>query len=37
MEFSTVLGTFRFDEKGDPNLPAYTFYQWKAGSYEQVD
>ena len=37
MAFSTVLGKFKFDEKGDPDLPAYTFYQWKAGSYDQIN
>lgn len=37
MAFSTVLGKFKFDEKGDPNLPAYTFYQWKGGNYVQLD
>lgn len=37
MEFSTVLGTFKFDEKGDPNLPPYKFYEWKAGQYEQIN
>lgn len=37
MAFATVLGKFKFDEKGDPDLPAYTFYQWKAGSYDQLN
>ena len=36
-EFSTVLGAFRFDRKGDPSLPPYKLYQWKDGKYEQID
>ncbi len=37
MEFKTVLGTFRFDKKGDPNLPAYKLYKWTAGRYDQIN
>jgi branched-chain amino acid transport system substrate-binding protein len=36
-EFDTVLGKFKFDGKGDPNLPPYKFYAWKGGSYEQIN
>ncbi len=36
-EFSTVLGKFKFDEKGDPNLPPYKFYKWSKGTYEQIN
>ena len=36
-EFDTVIGTFRFDEKGDPNLPPYVIYRWSDGDYEQID
>lgn len=36
-EFDTALGKFRFDEKGDPNLPPYVFYRWGKNSYEQLD
>jgi branched-chain amino acid transport system substrate-binding protein len=36
-EFSTVLGNFKFDEKGDPNLPPYKFYKWSNGEYEQIN
>ena len=36
LEFSTVLGKFKFNQKGDPNLPPYKFYEWKAGKYDQV-
>lgn len=37
LEFDTVLGTFKFDEKGDPNLPPYKFYRWSNGNYEQIN
>ncbi len=37
MEFSTVLGKFKFDKKGDPNLPPYKFYEWKNGTYDQIN
>ena len=37
MEFNTVLGKFKFDKKGDPNLPPYKFYEWKAGKYDQIN
>ncbi|WP_088347951.1 MULTISPECIES: branched-chain amino acid ABC transporter substrate-binding protein [Rhodomicrobium] len=36
MEFSTVIGKFKFDKKGDPNLPPYAIYIWKNGTYEQL-
>ncbi|MFZ1107196.1 MAG: branched-chain amino acid ABC transporter substrate-binding protein [Rhodomicrobium sp.] len=36
-EFHTALGDFRFDAKGDPNLPPYVFYRWSKKSYEQID
>jgi branched-chain amino acid transport system substrate-binding protein len=36
-EFDTALGKFRFDGKGDPNLPPYVFYRWGKKSYEQID
>lgn len=37
MQFSTVLGSFKFNEKGDPNLPPYKFYEWKGGKYDQIN
>lgn len=37
MEHDTVLGKFRFDAKGDPNLPPYTFYRWSKGTYTQIE
>jgi branched-chain amino acid transport system substrate-binding protein len=36
-EFDTVVGKFRFNEKGDPNLPPYAVYRWSDGTYEQID
>ncbi len=36
-EFDTAIGKFRFDKKGDPNLPPYAFYEWKNGTYEQIN
>jgi len=35
-EFNTVIGKFKFDKKGDPNLPPYAVYSWKGGKYEQL-
>jgi branched-chain amino acid transport system substrate-binding protein len=35
-EFDTVIGKFKFDEKGDPNLPPYAVYRWSNGTYEQL-
>jgi branched-chain amino acid transport system substrate-binding protein len=36
-EFDTVIGKFRFNEKGDPNLPPYAVYRWSNGTYEEID
>jgi branched-chain amino acid transport system substrate-binding protein len=36
-EFDTVIGKFKFNEKGDPNLPPYAVYRWSNGSYEEID
>lgn len=35
-EFDTVVGKFKFNEKGDPNLPPYAVYRWSKGVYEQI-
>lgn len=35
-EFDTVIGKFRFNEKGDPNLPPYAVYRWSNGNYEEI-
>jgi branched-chain amino acid transport system substrate-binding protein len=36
-EVDTVIGKFKFDEKGDPNLPPYAVYRWSNGTYEEID
>ena len=36
-ELDTVIGKFRFNEKGDPNLPPYAVYRWSNGTYEEID
>jgi len=35
-EFNTVIGKFKFDQKGDPNLPPYAVYRWSNGTYEEI-
>ena len=34
--FDTVIGKFKFNEKGDPNLPPYAVYRWSNGTYEEI-
>jgi len=34
--FKTVLGSFKFDKKGDLSLPPYVFYKWSKGNYDQI-
>ena len=34
--FNTVLGSLKFDGKGDVTLPGYVFYEWKAGKYDYL-
>jgi len=36
-EFSTVIGKFSFNKKGDPNLPPYAFFKWSKGDYQQIN
>ncbi len=36
-EFSTVLGTIGFDEKGDVSAPGYVFYRWSNGAYDYAE
>jgi branched-chain amino acid transport system substrate-binding protein len=36
-EFDTVIGKFKFNEKGDPNLPPYAVYRWSNGTYEEIN
>jgi branched-chain amino acid transport system substrate-binding protein len=35
-EFYTAIGLFRFNSRGDANLPPYAVYRWSAGTYEQI-
>jgi len=35
-ELDTVIGKFKFNEKGDPNLPPYAVYRWSDGTYEEI-
>jgi branched-chain amino acid transport system substrate-binding protein len=35
-EFDTVIGKFKFNDKGDPNLPPYAIYRWSNGTYEEI-
>jgi branched-chain amino acid transport system substrate-binding protein len=35
-KFSTVLGTFGFDGKGDVTAPGYVLYVWKDGKYDYI-
>jgi branched-chain amino acid transport system substrate-binding protein len=35
-EFDTVIGKFKFNEKGDPNLPPYAVFRWSNGTYEEI-
>ncbi len=35
-DFDTVIGKFKFNEKGDPNLPPYAVYRWSSGTYEEI-
>jgi branched-chain amino acid transport system substrate-binding protein len=37
MTFETVIGDLSFDDKGDVTLPGYVFYEWKDGSYNQIN
>jgi len=35
-EFDTVIGKFKFNQKGDPNLPPYAVYRWANGTYDEI-
>lgn len=35
--FDTVLGELTFDGNGDAELPAYVFYEWRAGTYDYLE
>jgi branched-chain amino acid transport system substrate-binding protein len=36
MVFSTVIGRFTFDDKGDVSLPPYAIYRWSRGRYQPI-
>ena len=36
-DFDTVVGKFKFNDKGDPTLPPYAVYRWSNGNYEQIE
>ncbi len=36
-DMETVIGTFRFSQNGDVNLPPYAIYSWSDGRFEQLD
>jgi branched-chain amino acid transport system substrate-binding protein len=35
--FKTILGEFKFDKKGDPNLPPYVVYKWDKKNYAELN
>ncbi len=35
-EFDTVVGKFKFNDNGDPNLPPYAVYRWSNGTYDEI-
>ncbi|WP_428978548.1 hypothetical protein [Chenggangzhangella methanolivorans] len=35
-EFKTVAGPIKFDDKGDPTVAGFVFYEFKNGTYEQM-
>ena len=35
-QFDTVLGSIKFDEKGDVTAPGYVLYVWQNGTYDYV-
>ena len=37
LKFKTVIGTFGFDEKGDPDKSFYQLYRWQNGRYRPLD
>jgi len=34
--FDTVLGSLKFDSKGDVSLPGYVLYSWENGKYDEM-
>jgi len=35
--FDTVIGSLKFDKKGDIMNPAFVFYRWEGGSYTELN
>ncbi|TFF22867.1 branched-chain amino acid ABC transporter substrate-binding protein [Jiella endophytica] len=35
--FDTVIGSLKFDDKGDVTLPGYVMYEWKDGKYDEMN
>ncbi|MBO0661171.1 branched-chain amino acid ABC transporter substrate-binding protein [Jiella sp. MQZ9-1] len=35
--FNTVIGSLKFNDKGDVSLPGYVVYEWKDGKYDYVE
>jgi branched-chain amino acid transport system substrate-binding protein len=35
--FDTVIGPIKFDKKGDIQNPSFVFYEWKGGSYSEMN
>lgn len=35
-EFKTVAGPIKFDDKGDPTVAGFVFYEFKDGTYQQM-
>ena len=36
-DFATVIGSLKFDDKGDVTLPGYVMYEWKDGKYAELN
>jgi branched-chain amino acid transport system substrate-binding protein len=34
--FETVLGTIRFDDRGDARMPSYAVHAWRGNAFEQI-
>lgn len=36
-DFDTVIGRFRFNERGDASIPSYALHSWHNGAWHQLD
>jgi len=36
-EFDTVIGRFRFNERGDATIPSYALHVWRNGMWQRID